>query len=188
MTRSLLLTLGMCLPLFLSSAGCVSLPKQVVFAYEDNLGLVVSSAEKACLTIRQAVSESAVVTIIDSKSQQRYEATVRMPTRDCIDQGARDLELRGYSVKFERQEPSTPFFGIAVVGASPLYRSAGGLTVADLDGDQHDEFFRSCTSAEGVHFTVWSDRPLTGMRRWHRYYPLGYDVSPTCTPAEVEAR
>jgi hypothetical protein len=55
----------------------------------------------------------------------------------------------------------------------------------DVDGDGRDEFFRSCTSNEGLHFTIWTASALSGERRWHRYQRLGYDVSPTCTSAET---
>jgi len=178
----------MCAILFVSGARCASRPNQRFTAYENNLGLVVASSNRACLTIADNVAGNAVFAIVDTQSQQRYDAAILAPADECLDQGARDLGLRGYSVRFDRQQPSTPFFGIAVVGVSSSFRSVDGLAVADLDGDRHDEYFRSCTSVEGVHFTVWSDQPLTGKRRWHRYYPLGYDVSPTCTAAETETR
>jgi hypothetical protein len=187
MTRLLPVQLGMLTILFISSIGCATHPKQTFSTYEKNVGVVVASSEKVCLTIGDSVPDNAIFAIVDTQSQQRYEAAVRMPADECLDQGARDLGLRGYRVTL-KQQPSTPFLGIAVVGVSPSFRTAGGLAIADLDDDQHDEYFRSCTSAEGVHFTVWSDQPLTGKRRWHRYYPLGYDVSPTCTPAEMDAR
>lgn len=40
--------------------------------------------------------------------------------------------------------------------------------------------FRSCTSMEGIHFTIWRGEALTGKRLWHDYYYLGYDTEPTC--------
>jgi hypothetical protein len=75
---------------------------------------------------------------------------------------------------------------IAVVGFSGRFNRRGDLITADLDGDGQDEFFRSCASAEGIHFTVWSGKPLNGKLRWHEYYYLGYDVSPTCAPQEAQ--
>jgi len=44
--------------------------------------------------------------------------------------------------------------------------------------------FRTCASEEGVHASAWSGTPLASQRRWHAYYYLGYDVEPTCTPAD----
>jgi hypothetical protein len=55
---------------------------------------------------------------------------------------------------------------------------------ADLDGDGTPEVFRVCASAEGLHFTVWSGRALEGVRRWHRYFYLGYDVEANCQEAD----
>jgi hypothetical protein len=185
MTRLLPVQLLMCTILFLCG-GCASGQKQRFLAYEKNVGVVAGSSDKVCLTIGDNVPNNTAFVVIDTQSQQRYEATVRMPADECVDQSARDLGLRGYGVTL-KQQPSTPFLGIAVVGVSPSFRTTEGLMVADLDDDHHDEYFRSCTSAEGVHFTVWSDKPITGKRRWHRYYPLGYDVSPTCTPLEMAA-
>jgi hypothetical protein len=74
--------------------------------------------------------------------------------------------------------------GIGLVGDVAV-RSSGGVLSADIEGDRREEFFRLCTSQEGVHLTIWSEAALTGPRRWHRYHPLGYDVEPTCTPAET---
>jgi hypothetical protein len=41
--------------------------------------------------------------------------------------------------------------------------------------------FRTCTSIEGLHLTVWLGKPLLGKRLWHEYVYLGFDVEPTCT-------
>ena len=57
--------------------------------------------------------------------------------------------------------------------------------IGDLDSDGIEESFRSCATEE-LHLTVWSDRSLTGIRKWHSYYHLGYDVEPTCTESEVK--
>jgi hypothetical protein len=56
----------------------------------------------------------------------------------------------------------------------------------DVDNDGRQEFFRSCSSAEGIHFTVWSGKPLEGARRWHQYYYLGYDVAADCTQQDFQ--
>lgn len=44
--------------------------------------------------------------------------------------------------------------------------------------------FRSCTSQEGLHLTLWAGRPLRGHRTWHVYHLLGYEVEPSCQPAD----
>jgi len=46
--------------------------------------------------------------------------------------------------------------------------------------------FRTCTSGEGMHLTMWSGAPLTGERVWHRYHYLGYDVEADCDPKDFQ--
>ena len=75
--------------------------------------------------------------------------------------------------------------GIGLVGISDSVRVARGLASVDANGDGRREYFRMCTSNEGLHLTVWSGIPLTGVRRWHVYYYLGYDTPPTCTSRET---
>ncbi len=77
---------------------------------------------------------------------------------------------------------SQPYFAILTSPSSLVIQ--GKEVVGDLDGDGTREHFRECTSNEGVHFTVWTGTPLKGIRRWHRYFYLGYDVEPTCTDAD----
>jgi phage terminase large subunit-like protein len=83
-------------------------------------------------------------------------------------------------------EQPAPFICVAVQAPrASSFEATNGVLTADLDGDGQREFFRSCTSVEGVHLTVWSGAPLTGQRRWHAYHYVGYDMVPSCTPAEI---
>jgi len=66
-----------------------------------------------------------------------------------------------------------------------LREDGDGLS-ADLDGDGQPEYFRACASSEGIHFTIWTGKPLTGKLRWHKYQYLGYDMSANCTAEEIE--
>jgi len=60
----------------------------------------------------------------------------------------------------------------------------GRTVVGDLDGDGVPEQFRICTSREGLHLTIWSGDALKGKLRFHQYFPLHYEVEPTCTDAD----
>ncbi|MFN0061548.1 MAG: hypothetical protein ACKVPX_03415 [Myxococcaceae bacterium] len=64
---------------------------------------------------------------------------------------------------------------------------AGRLGVALLhtEGSVTASQFRECTSAEGVHVTVWEGTPLKSRLRWHGYWYAGYDLEPNCEPGEV---
>ena len=87
------------------------------------------------------------------------------------------------------QEPA-PAYGrgpaVALVGASATFLTRDGQLEADLDRDGTPEVFRSCTSNEGLHLTAWNGTPLTARRVWHNYFPLHYDVEPSCVEADYK--
>lgn len=86
----------------------------------------------------------------------------------------------GVSFYFLKMKPlDQPWIEIGVVGLTKTSKSKG-LVRSDLDGDKAPDHFRSCTSNEGVHFTVWNGVPLRSKRIWHAYYYLGYNTVPTC--------
>lgn len=43
----------------------------------------------------------------------------------------------------------------------------------------------SCTSAEGIHISLWSGSGAERIRRWSAYVYLGYDTEPTCSDSEL---
>ena len=49
-----------------------------------------------------------------------------------------------------------------------------------------DLVFRSCTSTEGFHFSIWSGTELKEQEIWRRYFYLGYDVEPTYAERDFE--
>lgn len=71
--------------------------------------------------------------------------------------------------------------GLGVAGAGDRCRISNGAVQCDLEPGAAPQSFRVCASHEGLHFSVWSGKPLEGARRWHAYYYLGYDVEPDCT-------
>jgi hypothetical protein len=168
------------------SAGCGGRVARSTWSYDEHVGVVFAVADKSCFATKApSLGSKTRLQVVDTGSQRQRPATVVAAAESCLDGGGQTLGLRGYAIQFEGTPPQLPFYGIGVVDTTVQFRPANGSMVADVDGDHHNEFFRSCTSAEGVHFTIWTDAALTGSRRWHRYQPLGYDVSPTCTPAET---
>ena len=69
--------------------------------------------------------------------------------------------------------------GIGIIKAKRI-KVVKGLARADINNDTKLEYFRSCTSMEGIHYTVWTGKPLKGKRIWHSYYYLRYDTVFTC--------
>jgi hypothetical protein len=167
-----------------SLASCKAGTEPTRWSYEQGIGLAVVMADGACLTMETpSVPLNTRVSVVDTVGQRSLPAVVVAARASCVTDVTPGLH--GYQMRFDGSLPQTPFIGIAVVDDAARFGMRGPSLTSDLDRDGHDEFFRSCTSGEGVHATIWSDAPLTGPRRWHRYHALGYDVSPTCTPAEA---
>jgi len=124
--------------------------------------------------------------IIEPSTAADLPAIVVAPQQSCVGVDMSDSSLHGYEIRFDPEPPMRPGPAIALLVPTRPLRTDNGIATTDLDGDGHREFFRSCTSMEGVHFTIWSDAALTGTRKWHRYHYLGYDVAPSCTSGETE--
>jgi hypothetical protein len=162
---------------------CRSHTVNASWSYDKNVGLAVVTAGHACLSINHpSLRANTHAHIIDAQRQREMPAVVMSGRQVC---GNDSTGTSGYEMRLDASDMQVPFVGIVVIGDGITFAKRGTQLAGDLDRDRHDEFFRTCTSAEGVHATVWSDAPLTGPRRWHQYYALGYDVESTCTPAEV---
>lgn len=153
------------------------------WSYDNNVGLAVVTAEHACLSItHSSLTPNTRARIIDTQRQREMPAVVVAGRQACAGDSA---GMTGYEMRLDAADVQRPFVGIAVIGDGVSLVKRGTELAGDLDRDGRDEFFRTCTSAEGVHATVWSGAALSGTRRWHRYHALGYDVEANCTPAEV---
>ena len=99
--------------------------------------------------------------------------------------GRTDMPVR-YALRIDGGEPfAAGDIGIGVIGAPSRCRIDDGRVRCDLEGDGTPGYFRFCTSNEGVHLTAWSGTPPEGVRRWHAYYFLAYDVEPSCSVREI---
>jgi hypothetical protein len=155
------------------------------WSFAGGVGLVVLKDGKACLSIHNPSlgPDTRIRLVITSPPQAESDTDIVKADAACLNT---DAGLQSYDVGPDNTglAPSMPAIGL--VGFSGKFNRQADLITADLDGDGQDEFFRSCTSAEGIHFTIWSGKPLDGKVRWHEYYYLGYDVEPTCTLKETE--
>lgn len=68
----------------------------------------------------------------------------------------------------------------------PVVRVSEGTARVRLNPAAPAAQLRSCASSEGLHLTVWAERPLRSRRIWHAYYYLGYDVEPSCQEADYQ--
>jgi hypothetical protein len=84
-------------------------------------------------------------------------------------------------------EPEPHQAYVALVGAPDAWRSTEQATFIDVDGDQRLDALRVCASREGLHFTIWAQERGGERRLWHEYFPVYYDMEPTCTDREADA-
>jgi hypothetical protein len=168
-----------------SSFACARSPKAEHFSYDDRVAIAVGGSDKVCVSVKGSLFKPGdEVRLLDPGSQKSWPAVVE-PLADPCEPSVSDVPLRAVRVRVTGEQPA-PFIGVAVLGPrASSFEATNGVLTADLDGDGQREFFRSCTSVEGVHLTVWSGAPLTGQRRWHAYHYVGYDMVPSCTPAEI---
>jgi hypothetical protein len=159
------------------------------FDFKTRIGIAdVNAAKQVCLSVPgQELALGSKVTLISSGGRQYIgQAMVETKvTEPCSEHTGGEgssfylLKLAPGSSRFG-SENSARLPGIALVDPPRGLRVVRGKVTGDLNGDGKNEYFRQCTSREGVHFTVWTGRPLRGLRVWNTYYYLGYDVVPNC--------
>jgi len=166
-------------------AACGKAPKGEPFAYEDRVAIAVASIDKVCVSTKNgSFKPGDQVRLVDPATQKSWPAVVESAVEPC-EPSISDVPLRVARVRVTGEQPQ-PFIGMAISNPrASSFNATDGAIGADLDGDGRREFFRSCTSTEGVHLTVWSGTALTGQRRWHAYHYVGYDMVPSCTSAEI---
>lgn len=76
--------------------------------------------------------------------------------------------------------------GIGIIEPAKPVQIQNNLAVFDLNDDGKAEFFRRCAGSEGIHFTVWTGKPLKGKRIWHSFYYLDYDTQADCRKRDWE--
>jgi hypothetical protein len=130
-----------------------------------------------------ANSEIRIVSVLG----ERTTLTARVGPEDpgCAERGISDPAQHAYDIQFNTQPLAAETPAIGLLNYKGDIGKDGTRFFADLDNDRQPEYFSSCASTEGIHFSVWTGKPVIGKLRWHQYYYLGYDITPTCTPAEL---
>ncbi|MBD2308189.1 hypothetical protein H6G17_22205 [Chroococcidiopsis sp. FACHB-1243] len=161
----------------------------VAGSLDRELGIVVAKENLVCLitSVTSLNIGSQVNLVLLSVPQKVVSGTVvSVSDRQCIEiSKPHNVSGKYYRLSLlnNRSHLSVPTIG--VLNSSQQLRRVGLKVVGDLDGDGIEESFRSCASFEGLHLTVWSGQALTGTRKWHSYYYLGFDSEPTCTKSEI---
>jgi hypothetical protein len=162
------------------------------FDWEKRVGIAVTKpAGSHCLWIDADSIAPGTTVLLASPADSAAVVTARVLRRRTAPCPAPDPDIPLADAHYDieilgrvRPQPGSVWFAVlAAPGA--LAATANGIR-GDLDGDGNAEMLRVCTSAEGLHLTVWTGAPLTGRRRWHRYFYLQYDVEPTCDERDFQ--
>ena len=169
--------------------GCASLLQAKPIRFDFNTRVGVADANERgelCLIIANASLKegTGLSLVVLSKHQRVLKARMKERLNQSCSYNPDLGNASFYSFAIENKEEfkikDAQAFALAVISSTPITVKQSSAS-SDLDGDGQKEFFRKCTSNEGLHLTVWSGKPLEGRRRWHFYYYLKYDVVPSCT-------
>jgi hypothetical protein len=175
--------------LIMTSCRSSETPRRRALSYSSDIGVAFVKSGKACLEIDNAnvPPKSRVVLVLTGVPQSTSSAVVVGRAEDAcatIDPG--EAALSRYEIRTQEETQLAAAPAIAVLRSLTSWMQVGNLVAVDLDHNGRQAFFRSCESSEGIHFTVWSGRPLEGVRLWHQYFYLGYDITPNCTQKDVQ--
>ena len=158
------------------------------WSFTQNIGVVSIRNGKGCISLKNTADlvnrQVRIVSLMSPAPVRTGRIGAKM---ESCSRDAADSALQSWEVSFETETAAAELPGFGIINYKGRIRRNGNSVSADFDGDGRMEYFRSCTSTEGVHFTVWTGKPLEGQLRWHQYYYLGYDVTPTCTKAEMNS-
>jgi hypothetical protein len=163
--------------------------KRRTFDFQKDLGVAVVKAAGACIDIANpSLTDGQPIQFVGANQPPATGQAVvsGKAVQSCTPGDGNQPGLFHYRFKIASGSLPNAVPAFALVNfKGALVRGDSGIT-ADLNGDGHADTFRSCTSTEGVHLTVWAGKPLESRRLWHSYYYLGYDVDPTCTDADTK--
>lgn len=133
-----------------------------------------------------SLSSGTVVTLVTIDNPQRVSwAVISRRLTDSEIMATHDMSAPYYEVTPTPASDVLPNLAVAIRGQFEVERR--GTAVLLRAGKTGSPIrVRSCTSHEGLHFTLWAGEPLKSTRLWHRYYYLGYDVEPTCRPGDYQ--
>jgi hypothetical protein len=118
--------------------------------------------------------------------QQLYTGTItnKTDTETSCPQLLEDRKAiniaEGYSFYTIKSDAKKLDIGIGLVGINAALQKINNNIAGDINGDTIQDYFTQCSSSEGIHFNIWSNKPYKGKAIWTGYYYLGYDLEPNC--------
>ena len=151
------------------------------------VGVVAAKSGKICLEIRNSKIPVNTQIRILNVSPPQTTTTARVESKDesCAGDNTAENPLYGYVVKLDGGPDTLQMPSVGILNFKGEFHKDGDWLSADLDREGQPQYFRACASSEGIHFTLWTGKPLSGSLRWHQYYFLGYDTSANCTAEEL---
>ncbi len=147
-----------------------------------------SQTKQVCLSIQNADLKKGdqIFIVLPEKPQSVKTATIENKLMSSCSRNTETEEnVSFYSLKLSKGKFDQPIVGFGMLN-SKISAPVKGVVSVDLNKDQKKEYFRVCSSTEGLHLTIWTGKPLIGKRIWHSYYYLGYDVVPDCKKADYK--
>ena len=134
-----------------------------------------------------ALSPGSIITLLAADSPRGTVSAVIGGTTDTCDLDEHLTEGPYYRVQPRVAVPEHSAVWVAFPGELATGPAAAGGLAVRINAQYPNVQVHSCTSSEGVHYSVWTGTPLDSRRLWHAYFYLGYDVEPSCKQrSEVE--
>lgn len=186
--RAMILSLAVS---FAASAGfAAQIGSSAPFDVIRDVGLFAAKPQtEFCLSIKNpALKRGQEMTLIWApvedplfKPEIRYGRVIEKLSEPC-DSFNRAEGDATYRLDAGKLEPGRIYF--AIIGRRNQFKISRGNVRGIVNSNELS--FRSCTSMEGIHFSIWRGEPLMGKRLWHEYHYLGYDTEPTCKEADFK--
>lgn len=158
--------------------------------YGPRIGVGVRTGSRACIAIRNStLAPGAQITLVSAIAPQSFTpATISAisptpcPVTNEVDPAASNYNVDGSTNQLPKLTPL-----IAVARNPSVFNTNNNNVQADLDQNGKTETFRACSSADGIHLTVWSGAPLTGAILWRGYYYEAGNpgTAPACIAQEI---
>ncbi len=121
-----------------------------------------------------AQEQQILSSIINKKAESATDCPALLADRKKINISA------GYSFYLIKQTREKIDLAIGLVNNPAKLIKLNGQVSGDVNGDGKPEYFTQCSSSEGLHFSIWTEKPDSGEPLWSGYYYLGYDIEPNC--------
>lgn len=159
--------------------------------YTPKIGIAVNPGDRTCMAIQNPnIATGSPVTLVSAMPPETFtQAEVTGPAKTaCPITKEVDPTVSSYELRVPQGPPQKLTPMIAVLGPSgPFSMGPNNNVQADLDQNGKTETFRTCSSNNGIHLTVWFGNPLDGTLLWHGYYyePSNPGIGPACTAKET---